>query len=189
MAVTIGARPQADFDQPLGLLSDCHRRIEHFLGVLHRVLELNRGGALNDEQRRAIQTCLEYFRKAAPRHTADEEESLFPRLRQRAETDPRVKEAMQRLDALEADHDAADAAHEESNALFQHWLDRDRLDAAQVTRLDALLTELLELYSRHIAIEDNEVFRLAGEVLNPDELEKIGREMAQRRGLGERNPG
>ena len=30
----IGAAPDHDFDEPLGLLSDCHRRIEHFLDIL-----------------------------------------------------------------------------------------------------------------------------------------------------------
>jgi hypothetical protein len=33
MAIQIGQRPDHDFHEPLGLLSDCHRRIEHFLRV------------------------------------------------------------------------------------------------------------------------------------------------------------
>ena len=37
-------------------------------------------------------------------------------------------------------------------------------------------------YARHIAIEDNEVFPLAGRVLSQDQLAQVGREMAQRRG-------
>jgi hypothetical protein len=36
---------------------------------------------LNEEQRGAFEAALRYFREAAPKHTADEEESLFPRLR------------------------------------------------------------------------------------------------------------
>ena len=43
MPISIGARPQSGFDDPLGLLSDCHRRIESFLGVLIRVVD--RAGA------------------------------------------------------------------------------------------------------------------------------------------------
>lgn len=33
-AYQIGQRVDHDFDEPLGLLSDCHRRIEHFLRAL-----------------------------------------------------------------------------------------------------------------------------------------------------------
>jgi hypothetical protein len=34
MPLQIGAAPDHDFDEPLGLLSDSHRRIEHFLDIL-----------------------------------------------------------------------------------------------------------------------------------------------------------
>lgn len=183
MAVTLGARPQADFDQPLGLLSDCHRRIEHFLGVLGRIVKLNRGGELSDEHRRAVETCLHYFNHAAPKHTADEEQSLFPRLRELAESDGRVREALARIDALEADHHAADDAHAEIREWFERWLSVGSLAPVQVRRLENLLEMLEGLYARHIDVEDNQVFRLAAEVLDEEELEKIGREMAQRRGV------
>lgn len=183
MPVTLGARPQADFDQPLGLLSDCHRRIEHFLGVLERVARQAHGAALSDEQRRAVETCLHYFTHAAPRHNADEEESLFPRLRELAETDPQVRVAMEKLDALEADHQAADAALAEVREWFERWMGVGTLVPSQTNRLTALLELLQDLYRRHIDVEDNDVFRLAGRVLEPEKLERIGQEMALRRGL------
>jgi hypothetical protein len=34
MPLQIGARTAHGFHEPLGLLGDCHRRIEHFLRVL-----------------------------------------------------------------------------------------------------------------------------------------------------------
>jgi hypothetical protein len=30
MAIQIGAKPDNGFDDPIGMLKDCHRRIEHF---------------------------------------------------------------------------------------------------------------------------------------------------------------
>src|SRR5947208_11249106 len=99
MAVTIGATPEHSFEQPLGLLTDCHRRIELFLGVLSRIAEDARGGALTDQQRSALMTALRYFREAAPKHTADEEQSLFPRLRARG--GPEVEAALERVAELE----------------------------------------------------------------------------------------
>jgi len=80
MAVQIGAKPDSGFDDPLGMLKDCHRRIEHFLSILCAVVERAQQQTLTDEEIVAIQSALSYFRVGGQRHTADEEESLFPRL-------------------------------------------------------------------------------------------------------------
>ncbi len=79
--IQIGAPVAHDFGNPLGVLSDCHRRVEHFLRMMITVAEQARGGALAEEQRDALEVALRYFVEAAPKHTADEEESLFPQLR------------------------------------------------------------------------------------------------------------
>ena len=39
MPIPLGTTGQPDFTQPIELMMDCHRRIEHFLGVLQRVVE------------------------------------------------------------------------------------------------------------------------------------------------------
>jgi len=80
MPITIGKKVGSDYSNPLGLLSDCHRRIEQFLGVLIKVTGQVRGAELNEDQRNGLQVALRYFREAAPKHTRDEEESLFPRI-------------------------------------------------------------------------------------------------------------
>jgi hypothetical protein len=71
MPIQIGHGPDHDFDQPLGLLSDCHRRIEHFLRVLVAVDDRAAGGPLAADHRRALEGALRYFEVAAPKHTAD----------------------------------------------------------------------------------------------------------------------
>ena len=86
MLVKIGGPVDHGFDRPLGLLSDCHRRIERFLSVLVTIADAHRGAELPGPDRDALAGALHYFRTAAPRHSADEEESLFPRLR--ASSDP-----------------------------------------------------------------------------------------------------
>lgn len=184
MPVKLGAKPQADFNEPLGLLSDCHRRIENFLGILTKVA-MNRqaGEVLDEEHRRAVQTSLHYFHHAAPRHNADEEESLFPRLRQLSQTDQRVARTMDRLDQLEADHQTTNAGLDRVRQFFEQWLKEGTLAADQLQQLRELLQELQRLYAHHIELEDQQVFTLAGEVLGSDALAGIGREMARRRGL------
>ena len=74
MPVQIGA-PTHNFTDPTGLLSDCHRRVEMFLGTLEAVANVIDRPA-TEESRRALESALRYFAQAAPKHTADEEESL-----------------------------------------------------------------------------------------------------------------
>lgn len=84
MAIQIGAKPDSGFDDPIGMLKDCHRRIESFLGILGIVVGRAKRRSLTDEERSAVQAALQYFRTGGQRHTADEEQSLFPRLRKTA---------------------------------------------------------------------------------------------------------
>lgn len=180
MAIQIGQKPSPTFQQPLELLSDCHRRIEMFLGALLLVTEQARGGTLNSQQREALETALRYFREAAPKHTADEEVSLFPRLRQ---LNPgATRDALTKIKALEADHEIASREHATVEQLGQRWLKHNSLLPEDVTLLITTLTTLQQTYVRHIDIEDNDIFPLASRILNMDQLAEVGREMAARRG-------
>ena len=183
MPISLGTKPQHGFDQPLGLLSDCHRRIENFLGVMIRVLERSQHGSkpLEFDEREGLETALKYFDVAAPRHTQDEEESLFPRLRE--SNNPAAHAALAQVQLLEEDHIHADAMHAGAKALCRRWLDIGPLSATDLHRLDKLLRELQQMYARHIAVEDKELFPLAAQVLNYRQLEEVGQEMAKRRGL------
>jgi hemerythrin-like domain-containing protein len=181
MAVILGAKPGHGFDEPLGLLSDCHRRIEGFLGVMTRVVERSRCGPLCSEGRAALEGALRYFETAAPRHTEDEEYSLFPRMRNSA--DPAARAAVAHIDALESDHRRAESLHDEVQRWCRLWLDTGPLEPSQAQRLQQLLVELRAIYARHIAVEDAEVFPVAARTLTPEDLEHVGSEMARRRGL------
>jgi iron-sulfur cluster repair protein YtfE (RIC family) len=179
MPIVIGAKRESDFTDPIGMLGDCHRRIEMFLNVLVSVAEQARGAALNQEQRGALETALRYFREAAPKHTADEEESLFPRLRQleNAELQP----VMARIKSLEAEHVSADKSHSEVDDLGRAWLDNGALPPDQAARFQTLVLQLRDLYRTHIAIEDKEVFPAAAAALAISDRKAIGTEMASRR--------
>jgi hemerythrin-like domain-containing protein len=178
MPIQIGQKPESSFSDPVGLLGDCHRRIESFLSILIKIART--GGELNVEQREALENALRYFREAAPNHTRDEEESLFPRMR--ASKNEQIQTALAALDALEADHDRAEKAHAEVETLGQRWLAEGRLSDSEAKRLWQLLDDLKQTYDRHIAAEDSEIFPLAGKVLEKSDLAAVGREMAARRG-------
>lgn len=169
------------FCEPMELLSDCHRRIEKFLGVLRLIVEQSHHGRLEEDHREAFEQALRYFREAAPKHTADEEESLFPRLR--SSKNPRVQAALEKLRTLEADHRAAHDAHAIVECLGGRWLVCRELSRDEITTLRVTLRDLDAIYKRHIHMEDHEVFPMASEVLPATELKAVGNEMASRRGL------
>lgn len=169
------------FDEPLGLLSDCHRRIERFLRVLLVIARENQGGVLPADRQLMLRQALEYFRTAAPRHTADEEASLFPRLESAAH--PEAEQARAIIERLGSDHRKAEAHHAAVDAAGEQWLREGRLDGQSVADLVANLEALDAMYREHIAVEDQQLFPAAGRILQAGELESIGREMADRRGV------
>jgi hemerythrin-like domain-containing protein len=163
------------------MLGDCHHRIVRFLHVLVSLSTQENGGPLSDQQRSLLATSLRYFREAAPKHTADEEESLFPRLRHLSV--PGLDAVLARIDSLEQDHECAERSHVEVDRLGQSWLTDGRLSAEDASRLSTLLNQLADLYRHHIGAEDMEVFPFAARVLSAAQREAIGAEMAARRGL------
>lgn len=181
MPVQLGGQPQADFTQPLQLLMDCHRRIENFLGILQKVVDRFGSNELNDEARRALAAALAYFANAAPNHTADEEDSLFPRLQQMPDDD--LAYIIEQAKALERDHRNAEVIHERVDRLGRIWLSQGRLDPPQVAAMHEDICSLQEMYRSHIAFEDEQFFPAAATMLDHASLADIGREMAQRRGL------
>lgn len=181
MTISIGQELESDFHNPLGLLNDCHRRIERFLTCLIKISDEAHGGELTDSLRQQLETALRYFREAAPKHTFDEEESLFPRLQARKDYESEAIFTL--LDRLHVDHAEADKQHRQVDELGSKWLAKGSLLLADAEQLLELLRTLHATYERHIAVEETQVFPLAGRVLSPYELETIGQEMAARRGL------
>ena len=145
--IQIGAKPDSGFDNPLGMLKDCHRRIEHFLGILCIVVERAQGRGLTEEEIAAVEAALTYFRLGGQRHTADEEESLFPRLI--------AVGGFAELDRLEHDHDEAGNLHDDVEGLYRSWISSGSLGDSESRSLLAETGRLRHLYQGHIQVEDN----------------------------------
>jgi hemerythrin-like domain-containing protein len=177
MPVQIGVKTHS-FSDPTALLSDCHRRIEMFLGSLERVARVIHG-PLSEDSRAALKSSLRYFREAAPKHTADEEESLFPRLRDMG--NPHLEAMLTKLNALEHEHRRADALHADVYALGKRCLAEGHLSDPDAKHFRDAVAELASIYKGHIRIEDEEVFPAAGRTLSEIEKSAIAKEMASRR--------
>jgi len=175
MAIQIGAKPDSGFDDPIGMLQDCHRRIESFLGILCIVVDRAQGRSLTDEERDAVKAALEYFRTGGRRHTADEEESLFPRLRK---SDAK---SFEEFDRLEDDHREANDVHGSVERLYSTWIESGGLGLEEAHQLRSQTTRLKQLYSDHIQVEERIVFARAIQVLDSHAIAAIGTEFRFRR--------
>jgi hemerythrin-like domain-containing protein len=177
MAVQIGARVSG-FSDPTELLSDCHRRIEMFLRSLEAIAARS-DQELSDEMRRSLDLALRYFREAAPKHTADEEESLFPRVRKLEH--PELKAVQEKMEALELDHRWSEPLHTLVDGLGSKYLEQGRLSHEEVRRFRDTMRLLSAMYQRHIEVEDRQVFPVVNRVLSQEQKTQIGKEMASRR--------
>lgn len=176
MAVQIGAKPDSGFDDPIGMLKDCHRRIERFLDILFKVVRQAQGRALNNEERDAVEAALHYFDESGPRHNKDEEESLFPRLRELGTQVVHVQ-----VQQLESEHVEAGALHHETAQLYSKWIAASTLDAVAIARLLSITEELQQIYLKHIHIEEDVVFPFAANLLDHDAILAMGSEFRFRR--------
>ncbi|HEX8983978.1 MAG TPA: hemerythrin domain-containing protein [Bryobacteraceae bacterium] len=183
MPVNIGGKAQSGFNDPFGLLWDCHRRIEGFLAALVKAAELG-PERTGEAERESLRRALDHFRGAGQKHTEDEEASVFPRLRAACESGD--AEALRALESLESDHDNADRLHAELDLLGREWIETATLPQEKMRRFREIALRLKDVYARHIALEDTEVFPLAKRKLTNAEVRSIGDEMARRRGLAQR---
>src|SRR5665213_518366 len=176
MAVQIGAKPDSGFDDPIGMLKDCHRRIERFLNILCLVAERPGDRSLTEEERSAVKAALQYFHTGGERHTADEEESLFPRLCSATEDgDAEV------IERLEGDHTHAAELHESVDWLYTAWISDGVLEPGDHQRLVSHTANLKQLYKQHIEIEETIIFPRAAEILDRQTIAAIGQEFNTRR--------
>jgi len=161
--------PSATIDTPIEHLDACHRRIEARLQSLERIATA--WPANPAEARAAILTVFRFFDTSGVHHTADEEESFFPRLSGRL--DP--GEA-QFLDVLSHEHERAEGLYKELKVLIA----TEPIDEA---RLAALISGFTSLYREHIRQEDSRFPAIARRYLSGPELDAIAAEMKHRRGL------
>jgi hemerythrin-like domain-containing protein len=176
MAIQIGAKPDSGFDDPLGMLQDCHRRIERFLQILCQVATQASGRSINEEETTAVTAALHYFQEGGRRHNADEEESLFPRFRA-AEPD----DSQAGLARLEDDHRHTEQLHQRVEELYREWIDSSALSSGDQQALLSATLKLERIYTEHIHTEESIVFPHAARVLDKAAIAAIGSEFQARR--------
>lgn len=170
----------ATLNAPVEHLNACHRRIEERLDTLERVIPhlANRTA----EAMAAIHAAFRFFDASGTHHTADEEESFFPRMA--AGLSPGETEFLQ---ALHEEHQRAERLYSDLKGLVAGMSSPPSGD--DVGRYSELARELCGLYRAHIRLEDERFPSIARRVLSSADLEAISGEMKQRRGIEWPSPG
>ena len=174
MLVKIGASKPADFSDPVGVLIGCHRKIEDHLGVLETLTVADKPEPLNPERRGALERSLNYFRNAAPKHSSDEDDSLFPRLK-------KVGGMKTLIAKLEKQHTRLHELQANIEQLGMLWSARGILSPSDWTRMKTDVEELSSVYSEHIQIEEHDLFPKVSVSISVAELAVVGKEMSARR--------
>lgn len=167
------------YQNPIGMLLDCHRRIEKFLDFCLSLCEMGTT-TLDGESSEGLTKALDYFVGASLLHNADEEESLFPRL-QIHKDQQSIQDTLIQITRLEQEHQHATSLHQKHDALGRLWLEKN-IESTQLKEFCSLTQQLITFYSHHISCEDNEIFPVVNNVLSEKDLYEIGQEMWTRRG-------
>ncbi len=159
-------------------LASSHARHGVVLGELTAVFRaLAGGGAVDDETRRQLEDGARYLSRALPRHYADEEATLFPRVLASA------PDAAPQVEQLIREHAEHTAAHARVIAAAYDVLDGNDASATyyqgMVAHLDALTAAAVE----HIKIEDAWFARWS-EGLTDAQRAEMEAEFRDRRGGG-----
>lgn len=172
--------PAGGFDQPLELWLACHDRVRRMCTLLQRLLEHVRKSGVDEQAKVTAVSIRRYFDEAAPRHHEDEEIDLFPRLLQRLEgrTESEAAGVRNAIALLQSDH-------REMGRLWS--ILRDALAAVEGGDAGALDEAVVALfvtrYRSHCEVEDTVIAPALRRALPKEELDAVGRAMAQRRGV------
>jgi hemerythrin-like domain-containing protein len=167
----------AEIEDAVSLLLGCHERIRHFTAVAVRLAESQQAPA--SERTQAARAVLRYYTVALPLHEADENESVYPRLKnallssELASANEQMIEQHKNIDATVAELipmwqkiDQAPKA-EDADALGPQLRDRTK--------------HLSELWSDHLKLEEEQVIPALRQHLTAEDLRAIQQEMRDRR--------
>ncbi len=172
--------PENLLREPIEYIFADHYRMRQIIATMDRFLVegIYAQPPTNDDLIADMTVIEAYLRNELPPHIADEEEDLFPCLERRSPGDNETKQILATLHQ----------EHEEDFALLPPLIDghADLLAGRPVAERELFETSVVrfvETQRRHVIWENNIVLPLARRRLSAEDMEKIGRDMAARRGL------
>jgi hemerythrin-like domain-containing protein len=164
-----------EIEDAVSLLLGCHERIRHFTAVALRLAESQQAPASDRIQ--AARSVLRYYTVALPLHEADENESVYPRLK-KVLLPGELADANQQM--IEQ-HKNIDATVVELIPMWQEVEQNPEAQEALSDRLRDRTKRLSELWSAHLKLEEEQVIPALRRHLTPEDLRAIQQEMHDRR--------
>ena len=163
------------FEQPFEMLEACHERVQRSLDLLRRIVVHIDSKGHDEQSRSALGDVLRYFDIAGPLHHQDEELHVFPALL--AHPDGLVLAAVEQL---RADHLRMHGQWGELRQVLLGW--QGEAAAGAVSEPERrLLGDFVDIYERHIPLEEAVAYPAARQEFGAADLARIGVEMAARR--------
>jgi len=162
--------PAPSHSDPVDALLGCHVRIRHFTAL---AVSLSRPDAPVDQIAAAAQAVHRYYTLALPLHEADENESVYPRLRSLLPAGALADANQAMLDQ----HREIDVLVAQLIPLWHTIQTRPGLAPASA----ALAARLLAAWTTHLQLEENIIFPAVRRLLSPAEQSAIREEMSLRR--------
>jgi len=166
----------ANFNNPLALLHACHGKIQAQCETLRRLSGHLASNGCDLQAQQAAQKILHYFDTSGQFHHQDEEENLFPGLRQSAGSEKPAVDVL--LDRLLSEHAVMASAWSGLRSVLLQLV-----KGIHAPLGDALLDKFITSYANHIDLEERELLPLAARLLSSQQIAEIGKQMAERRGV------
>jgi hemerythrin-like domain-containing protein len=169
--------PSASFDDPVAMLFECHNRVRISLDLLRKLCAHLQTKGQDEHTASAATDILRYFDIAAPLHHQDEELHVFPALRK-----SHVIAIQTYVERAQADHIRM---NDQWSALRITLL--DLASAKRETKWSQTFSDQVysftATYDEHLNIEEQLLFPALSMAVGAKELEDMGLEMQQRRGV------
>jgi hemerythrin-like domain-containing protein len=177
--ISSGLNPVDDSQErdALELLLGCHSRIRHFTDMALRLAQ-NADQAPPDDLARAAAAVHRYFTVALPLHEADENESLYPRMRAALADGDELTSA---LDAMVAQHRDIDAVIAGLVPVWERVREEPSAAPPLQSHLLAGAERLDQLWATHLKLEEEFIIPLVRRRLPISALDGIFSEMRARR--------
>lgn len=173
MTNLLGGAAAPGFEDPLEMLEACHGRIRAQCATLNKLLEYLPRHGCDLQAQQAAQAILRYFDTAGQHHHQDEECDLFPCM-----CDTSSAEARELVARLLDEHKGMEAAWQRLRPMLLAVADGQ---SAEVDK--AAAQHFIDVYDRHIELENGKLLPLAASILSAAQLETLGKSMAARRGV------
>lgn len=176
LALRHGVGKDRGLEDPIGILEDCHRKMDRFLHVLWVVADRAAGRQLTSGEIESVVSALHYFSLNGQLHCADERDSLFPRLRAESMTGN-----SEDLCLLESNIRQTNRLYPAVDALYSAWILGGGLVPEDEMQLQSSTEKLKRLLQEHTRITEQIVFPRAVQLLDSRSIVAVIQEFRARR--------